>query len=86
MQNYLGYKFLANLQIFWALCVISALCLGTYWTIYLYNDWQEKPVLTTVTTTALPVSQVPFPAVTICPVGQLIAAFNICFKISGKIV
>ena len=46
------------------------LCLGTYWSWWLYNDWQRNPVLTTVTTTALPVSQVPFPAVTICSEGK----------------
>jgi len=28
-------------------------------------DWQENPVLTTVTSTALPVTKVDFPAVTI---------------------
>jgi len=30
----------------------------------------NNPVLTTVTTTALPVSQVPFPTVTICSEGK----------------
>ena len=47
------------------------LSLGVYWSIHLYFDWQEKPVLTTVTTTALPVSHVDFPAVTICSEGEL---------------
>jgi hypothetical protein len=46
------------------------LSLGIYWSYYLYADWQEKPVLTTVTTTALPVTQVGFPAVTICNEGE----------------
>jgi len=36
----------------------------------LYADWQEKPILTTVTSTAIPVSEVSFPAVTICSKGQ----------------
>ena len=47
------------------------LSLRVYWSIHLYLDWQEKPVLTTVTTTALPVSQVDFPALTICSEGKL---------------
>jgi len=46
------------------------LSLGVYWSYYLYADWQEKPVLTTVTTTALPVTLVNFPAVTICAEGD----------------
>jgi MFS-type transporter involved in bile tolerance (Atg22 family) len=45
------------------------MCLGTYWSWYLYSDWQENPVLTTVTTTALPVINIDFPAVTICSEG-----------------
>ena len=45
------------------------LILSIYWSYYLYADWQEKPVLTTVMTTALPVSQVAFPAVTVCSEG-----------------
>ena len=48
------------------------LTLGIYWSIYLYLDWQDKPVLTTVTTTALPISQVEFPAITICSEGKQI--------------
>jgi hypothetical protein len=32
--------------------------------------WQSNPVLTTVTSTALPISQVTFPAVTICSEGE----------------
>jgi len=44
--------------------------LGTYWSWYMYADWQEKPVLTTVTTTALPVSEISFPAVTVCSEGK----------------
>ena len=59
------------LQVFWSGCILLMLSLGVYWSIYLYLDWQEKPVLTTVTTTALPVSQVDFPALTICSEGEL---------------
>ena len=32
--------------------------LGLYWCIKAYIDWQEKPVLTTITTTAFPVKAV----------------------------
>ena len=32
--------------------------LGLYWCIQSYLDWQDKPVLTTITTTAYSVKQV----------------------------
>jgi hypothetical protein len=54
------------------------LILSIYWSYYLYADWQEKPVLTTVTTTALPVTQVDFPAVTICSEGDNYMSFTGC--------
>ena len=43
--------------------------LGFYWSIEIYLGWQDQPVLTTATTTALPVGAVEFPAITICTPG-----------------
>jgi hypothetical protein len=40
------------------------------------SDWQQNQVLTTVTTTALPVTKVPFPAVTICSEGMLTYGYH----------
>jgi hypothetical protein len=34
------------------------LALGLYWCIQAYQDWQNKPVLITITTTGLPVEEV----------------------------
>ena len=45
-------------RVFWILVVVLMLMLGTYWSVDAYNSWQENPVLTTVTTTAFPVTQV----------------------------
>ena len=36
-----------------------------------YNDWQDNPVLTTVSTTAMPISEIEFPAITICGQGSV---------------
>ena len=45
-------------KLFWILVVVLMLMLGAYWSVNAYNSWQEDPVLTTVTTTAYPVTQV----------------------------
>jgi hypothetical protein len=45
-------------RIFWILVILLMTILGLYWCIKAYLDWQDKPVLTTVTTTALPVTSV----------------------------
>ena len=37
----------------------------------LYDDWDKRPVVTTVATTGLPISEIPFPSVTICSDGVL---------------
>ena len=45
-------------KLFWVLVVVLMLMLGAYWSADAYNSWQDDPVLTTVTTTAFPVTQV----------------------------
>ncbi len=46
----------------------------------MYRQWQEKPVITTITTPAHPISNVEFPTFTICAQGMnyeaMIAGFN----------
>jgi len=44
--------------------------LGGYWSVIAYYQWQDNPVLTTVQTSAYPVSNIEFPAVTICGQGS----------------
>ena len=43
--------------------------LGCYWSIQSYQDWVGNPVVTTINTTAYPVGNLDFPAVTICSQG-----------------
>ena len=45
-------------RMFWILVVVLMLMLGSYWSVAAYNSWQDNPVLTTVTTTAFPVTKV----------------------------
>ncbi len=39
-------------RIFWILTILLMTILGLYWCIQSYVDWQNQPVLTTITTTA----------------------------------
>ena len=45
-------------RLFWILIVILMLMLGTYWSSNAYDSWQNDPVLTTVKSTAFPVTHV----------------------------
>jgi hypothetical protein len=45
------------------------LFMGCYWSYNSYKAWQSNPVVTTVKTTAFPVKNLDFPAITIC--GQV---------------
>ena len=44
--------------------------LGGYWSVTAYYQWQDNPVLTTVKTSAYSVSNIEFPAITICGKGS----------------
>ena len=37
----------------------------------LYNQWQDDPVITTLETAALPIENIEFTAITICPQGSV---------------
>jgi hypothetical protein len=45
-------------QIFWIITVILMTILGLYWCIEAYIQWRERPVLTTIRTTAYAVKSV----------------------------
>ena len=57
-------------RLLWAVVVCMAIYLATYQVSNLYNDWQDDPVVTTLETVALPIEDIEFPAVTICPQGS----------------
>ena len=58
-------------RIFWTVVV----CLAISFTIYqmgtLHMQWQDHPVITELDTVALPIEEIEFPAVTICPQGAI---------------
>ena len=56
-------------RVFWIIVVIIAVVIAVTWSFMAYEKWQEDPILTTVSTTGLPVKNVPFPSITICAQG-----------------
>ena len=57
-------------RLLWLVVVILAVLFATYQVGKLYKDWQDDPVVTTLDTVALPIEEIEFPAVTICPQGS----------------
>jgi hypothetical protein len=64
-------------KLFWIWIVLFMLALGIYWSKIFYNDWQGQQVLTTIATTAYPVHQIEFPAVTFCSPGVNVAVTDV---------
>ena len=69
----LHYAFKPNqskiVSLLW-ISVISVLTfLGFYLSLQNFIEWKKEPVVTTVTTTGLPIADVPFPSVVICSEG-----------------
>ena len=58
-------------RIFWAVLVVLAVLFTSSQMSNLYNEWQNYPVITTLDTVSLPIEEVEFPAVTICPQGSV---------------
>ena len=70
----IGYIFDQKLggleRLLWLIVVAAFLSLATFLTLDTWNQWQEEQVVTTLKNTAKPVTEVPFPAVTICGTGN----------------
>ena len=68
-----GYVADKNVPLFsnllWAFVCILSMSLAIYLSVESYNQWQERPVITTLKSTAKPVTEIPFPTVTICGSG-----------------
>ena len=58
-------------KVFWIVIVILAIVFSYYQCATLYKQWQDDPVITTLDTVSLPIHEIEFPAVTICPQGSI---------------
>ena len=65
----------------WFLVVVAAMMFTILQTTTLYTDWQNDPVITNLDTIAMPIKDIEFPAVTICPQGAISSALDaVLFK------
>ena len=48
--------------------MLNFLC-SIHSTIQTWNEWQDNPIITTINTTAYPIQNIEFPAITICSQG-----------------
>ena len=58
-------------RIFWLIVVVLALAFSYWQTSTLYKQWNDNPIITTLETVSLPIKEIEFPAVTICPQGSM---------------
>ena len=72
-----GFAYVANQEhsvvarAFWGFVVLLAVVVTTFQMASLRNQWETYPVITTLDTIALPIENIEFPAVTICPQGSM---------------
>lgn len=70
MVDVLGNSLVAPLfvsRLMWLIVIMLALYWNVYTIIDTYEKWRTSPVIVSFAQSPTPVSQVPFPAVTICP-------------------
>ena len=64
-----GIKAFDNLL--WLLVVSFGAGIAVYMSVLAWNTWKEAPVLTSVSSTGLPLQKIDFPAITICSQGLI---------------
>ena len=68
-------------RIFWILITTLAISFTAFQTTQLYRQWKDDPVVTSLDTVKMPISEIEFPAVTICPQGSVNEIMNsVLFK------
>ena len=58
-------------RMIWIVITTLAILFTGMQTMRLYKDWKDDPVVTSLDTVALPIENIEFPAVTICPQGSI---------------
>ena len=63
-------------RILWIFIVIGSASLGIYMSYDAYKTWQDDPMITTVSSTGLPLKNIEYPAITICSQGMVQAILD----------
>ena len=58
-------------RVLWFCIVVSLFALAVFMIMSLYQSWQDGPITTTVDNPAVPISEVEYPAITICGMGTI---------------
>nr|XP_023021890.1 pickpocket protein 28-like [Leptinotarsa decemlineata] len=66
--KYLGERRSRGERLLWFVIVVTAIALSVYYILEIYNKYEENPFIVNFATRESPISVIPFPAVTICPV------------------
>ena len=59
-------------RICWCMVVLAALVFGIYLVARIIFNWYSNPIINTIADPHHPISEIEFPAVTICPVAKAI--------------
>ena len=67
-------------NILWLLVVCFGAGVAVYMSLDAWNTWKDAPVLTSVSSTGLPLRNIEFPAITICSQGLIQVMFFYCHQ------
>ena len=73
-------------NILWLLVVCFGAGVAIYMSLDAWNTWKDAPVLTSVSSTGLPLRNIEFPAITICSQGLIQVMFFTTNNISSILV
>ena len=66
-----GKRNLFTSRLLWLTIVLSAASFGVLKSYTAFKEWQDNPILTSINTTGKPISEIHFPAITICSQGSI---------------
>ena len=80
-----GISYIGNVQhvlerVFWIIVVTVGIALAMFFSVEAYLAWRESPLITSVSTTALPIEDLDWPSVTICNQGRVLGLTSRVFK------
>ena len=68
-------------RLLWVLVVLVGISLATFFSVEAYLAWGDFPVITSVSTTALPIEDLAWPSVTLCNQGRGIGATDRVYRV-----
>lgn len=63
--------FSENYRILWTIAIVTSMILCMYSIRSVWLKWQNEPVVLIVDSKTIPISEIPFPAIVICPIQKI---------------